>query len=67
MFYTNLTAYPYIPDRNKITDMIAEGYTVMINDNGKYPTTSNQLKVLRLKNLTTSNIRYFYGGSEISK
>jgi 4-amino-4-deoxy-L-arabinose transferase-like glycosyltransferase len=35
MFYTNLTAYQNIPDRNKITDLIANGYTVIINDDGK--------------------------------
>ncbi|MBK8417022.1 MAG: glycosyltransferase family 39 protein [Bacteroidetes bacterium] len=44
MFYTNLTAYPNIPDRNKITDLIAEGYTVIINDDGKLPKEIKTIK-----------------------
>ncbi|MBP7839176.1 MAG: hypothetical protein KA023_00510 [Bacteroidales bacterium] len=51
MFYTNLTAYPYIPDRNKITDMIAEGYTVMINDNGKIPNDIKSIKGIKIEKL----------------
>jgi hypothetical protein len=35
MFYTNLTAYQNIPDRNKITELVNDGYSVIINDDGK--------------------------------
>jgi hypothetical protein len=37
MFYTNLTVYPNIPDKNVISDLIEKGYTVIINDNGNIP------------------------------
>ncbi len=37
MFYTNLTAYQNIPDKSKIADLVAEGYHVIINDDGKVP------------------------------
>ncbi len=37
MFYTDLTAYTYIPDRDTIANMINDGYTVIINDDGKIP------------------------------
>jgi len=44
MFYTSLTAYPNIPDRNKLSGLIAEGYTVIINDDGKLP---NEIKTIK--------------------
>jgi hypothetical protein len=34
MFYSNVTAYGYMPDRLEIVDLCAEGYTVLINDDG---------------------------------
>ncbi len=37
MFYTNLTAYAYIPDKEVVTDLIFQGYTVIINDTGNIP------------------------------
>ncbi|MCG6928995.1 MAG: glycosyltransferase family 39 protein [Desulfofustis sp.] len=37
MFYTDLTAYPQIPDRQTISDLIRRGYTVVINDLGTVP------------------------------
>lgn len=37
MFYTNLTVYPIIPDKEVITDLIEKGYTIIINDNGTIP------------------------------
>lgn len=44
MFYTNLTAYDYIPDRKKITELVADGYPVIINDDGKIP---DDIKTIR--------------------
>lgn len=37
MFYTNLIAYKTIPDKNILIGLVADGYTVIINDNGKLP------------------------------
>jgi len=33
MFYTSLIAYPHIPDKKIISELVAEGYTVIINGN----------------------------------
>jgi 4-amino-4-deoxy-L-arabinose transferase len=49
MFYTNLTAYQNIPDRNKITDLIANGYTVIINDDGKLPDDIKTIKGITIE------------------
>lgn len=37
MFYTNLTAYSHIPDQETIADLIKQGYTVIIYDDGQLP------------------------------
>ena len=51
MFYTNLTAYTYIPDRNKISEMMTEGYTVIINDDGKIPNEIKSIKGIMIERL----------------
>jgi 4-amino-4-deoxy-L-arabinose transferase len=43
MFYTDLTVYSYIPDKNFLTNLIQKGYTVLIDDKGNIP--------LELKNI----------------
>ena len=53
MFYTNLTAYPNIPDSNRITDMIGEGYTVIINDDGKIPNDIKSIKSIMIERLNS--------------
>ncbi|MFN5334033.1 MAG: ArnT family glycosyltransferase [Bacteroidota bacterium] len=55
MFYTNLTAYENIPDRNKITDLVADGYTVIINDDGKIPNDIKSIKGIMIERLTAAN------------
>ncbi len=37
MFYTDMTAYGYIPNKSIIMDLKNKGYTIIINDNGKIP------------------------------
>ena len=37
MFYTNLTVYSTIPDKELILKLLKEGYTVLISDDGKIP------------------------------
>ena len=44
MFYTNLTAYPYIPDEQVIVDLISQGYNVIINDDGNIPPDIKSIK-----------------------
>jgi len=51
MFYTNLTAYPIIPDRKTITDLLTAGYTVIINDDGKLPDEIKTMKGISLERL----------------
>ncbi len=58
MFYTNLTAYPYIPDKKVITDLISQGYSVIINDNGKIPPDIKSINGVITENLTAANNTY---------
>lgn len=51
MFYTNLTAYQYIPDRSKISELLKAGYTVIINDNGKIPEDIKSIKGIKIEKL----------------
>ncbi len=51
MFYTSLTVYPNIPDRNKITELIAIGYTVIINDDGKIPEEIKTIEGITIEKL----------------
>lgn len=37
MFYTNLTAYPNIPNKATITDLLEKNYKIIINDDGTIP------------------------------
>ena len=37
MFYTDLTAYPSIPSKNIILNLLQQKYTVIINDDGNIP------------------------------
>jgi len=54
MFYTNLTAYQYIPNKNTITDLIRKGYTIVINDNGEIPDDINSIKGVIIENLKST-------------
>lgn len=51
MFYTNLIAYPHIPDSNKIIDLIADGYKIIINDNGALPNNIKTMKSITIERL----------------
>lgn len=53
MFYTNLTTYPNIPDRNKIIDLIADGYTIIINDDGKLPDDIKTIEGITIEKLNS--------------
>lgn len=55
MFYTDLTVYPFTPDRNTIDILVQKGYTVMINDNGKAPANIMALKNIKVLHLTPAN------------
>ena len=55
MFYTNLIVYPYIPDRNTISDLIAKGYTVIINDNGNIPADVETINGIIKRKLPTDD------------
>jgi 4-amino-4-deoxy-L-arabinose transferase len=37
MFYTDMTVYPQLPDKETIKRLIRDGYTVVINDEGQLP------------------------------
>lgn len=53
MFYTNLTAYQNIPDSNKITELVGDGYTVIINDDGKIPDDIKEIKGIMIERLNS--------------
>lgn len=57
MFYTNLTVYPNIPDKKVITDLIASGYKVIINDNGNIPSDIKAIEGITREDLTAANIK----------
>jgi len=52
MFYTDLTAYQNIPDSNKITDLLAAGYTVIINDDGHLSENIKTIKGISIEKLS---------------
>lgn len=52
MFYTNLIVYPNIPEKSKISELISEGYMVIINENGNVPDDIKALEGVLLKNFT---------------
>lgn len=51
MFYTNLTAYQFIPDKNKIIELMENGYTILINDNGEIPAEIKSIQGITFENL----------------
>lgn len=55
MFYTNLIVYSIIPDKNKILNLIQNGYIVYINDNGKIPIEVKSIKGVVCINLNTTD------------
>ena len=38
MFYTGIPVYDHIPDRIVLTDLLARGHTILMNDKGNIPT-----------------------------
>lgn len=52
MFYTNLTVYPDIPDKNVINGFIEKGYTVLFNNN----TSNVPDEILAIKGVSVENI-----------
>ncbi len=55
MFYTNLIAYPYIPERDVIKKFISNGYTIIINDDGKISNDIRTIESVKIEYLTTIN------------
>ena len=53
MFYTDLTAYPHIPDKNTIEGLMADGYTILINDDGNLSDTIKTINGILIKKLST--------------
>ena len=51
MFYTNLTAYPNIPDKETITKLISNGYTIIINNNENIPSDIKEIKEIVMVSL----------------
>jgi 4-amino-4-deoxy-L-arabinose transferase-like glycosyltransferase len=48
MFYTNLTAYSYIPEREVVIDLIGRGYAVIIKNNGNIPDDIKSIKEIQI-------------------
>ncbi len=51
MFYTNMTVYQNIPDKSKISDLLARGYTVIINDDGNLPDHIKTIKGITIEKI----------------
>lgn len=51
MFYTKLIAYSELPGKNIITKLISQGYTVIINDDGKIPKEIKSIQGVNYVNL----------------
>ena len=54
MFYTNLISYSTLPSKEKIEQLINEGYQIIVNDNGNIAGVEG-LKDIKLIKLTTAN------------
>jgi 4-amino-4-deoxy-L-arabinose transferase len=54
MFYTDLTVYPHLPDRNSILAMLDKGYIVVINDDGNIPPGILNLEGVKFHQFTAS-------------
>lgn len=53
MFYTNLTVYPNIPDKETVINVIGRGYKVFINDDGSVPEELKSLDGVIILQLST--------------
>ena len=56
MFYTDLTAYRIIPDKNTITELTEKGYTIIINDDGNIPDSIKKQKKSKTYKITKLKI-----------
>lgn len=56
MFYTNLTVYPNIPEKQVLINLLNKGYTVIINDNGNIPEDILLLKGIEIVKLIVPDI-----------
>lgn len=51
MFYTNLMAYQEIPNKQTITELMNQGYVVIIQDDGKLPKEIKDINGIRFERL----------------
>jgi 4-amino-4-deoxy-L-arabinose transferase-like glycosyltransferase len=63
MFYTNLTVYTHIPDKQVIIELIEKGYTVIINDNGNIPEEIRRIKGVMTEILTDPGVMTWPNGA----
>lgn len=54
MFYTKLTVYAEVPDKNTALELQAKGYKIMINDNNKLAGELRNIEGVVYKNFTFS-------------
>lgn len=55
MFYTNMTVYSNIPPKKIITELIEQGYTIIINDDGNIPKDIATMNGVINEKLTIAN------------
>lgn len=55
MFYTDLTVYPSLPDKEFINNLILDGYTVIINDSDQIPPEIKEIENVHFENLRSKN------------
>ncbi|MFH0757552.1 MAG: glycosyltransferase family 39 protein [Bacteroidota bacterium] len=55
MFYTDFTVYSAIPEREKISGLIEQGYTVILNDNGNIPADIRKMEGLIIEKIPAAD------------
>ncbi|MFA5779116.1 MAG: glycosyltransferase family 39 protein [Elusimicrobiota bacterium] len=54
MFYTDIIAYPHIPDKIRLSEIIGKGYKVLINDNGHLDNDIKTMSGIQIVKLTAA-------------
>jgi hypothetical protein len=56
MFYTDFTAYSTIPDKNTISGLLAQGYTVILNDRGNIPADIKNIEGIIIEKIPDTDL-----------
>lgn len=51
MFYTEMVAYPYLPDKKTIAELLEKGHSIIINDDGTLPEQFKTIEKIHIKKI----------------